>query len=316
MRIQSNAAPYAAKGAAMPRARNIKPGFFVNDELCELPPLARLLFVGLWCVADRAGRMLDRPKRIRLEVLPADDCDVDAMLWQLHAHKFIVRYEVGDESLIEVCNWAKHQHPHNTEKHSTLPPASTHGARVKSLPEKQLSWLTVKAPLDTATNPSDSLIPDSLIPDSKTLVNQGTKNLLSSSAQKPAEPDREVVSQVFEYWQKTMNKPRAKLDDKRRKLIRHALALGYTPRDLCKAIRGCSLSPHHMGQNDRATAYNGLDLIFRNADKIDGFIAIDDNPPANASRPLTRDDDRRRAYEILTGKTSNGSGNEPFTIDA
>ena len=37
----------------MARARNIKPGFFTNDVLADCDPLARLLFAGLWTVADR-----------------------------------------------------------------------------------------------------------------------------------------------------------------------------------------------------------------------------------------------------------------------
>jgi hypothetical protein len=52
------------------RSRNIKPGFFLNDELAECEPLARILFAGLWCIADREGRLEDRPKRIKAEVLP------------------------------------------------------------------------------------------------------------------------------------------------------------------------------------------------------------------------------------------------------
>ena len=48
----------------MARARNIKPGFFANENLAECDPLARLLFAGLWCLADREGRLEDRPKRI------------------------------------------------------------------------------------------------------------------------------------------------------------------------------------------------------------------------------------------------------------
>ena len=67
----------------MARSRNIKPGFFLNDELAECDPLARLLFAGLWCIADREGRLEDRPKRIKAEVLPYDDCDVDELLNQL-----------------------------------------------------------------------------------------------------------------------------------------------------------------------------------------------------------------------------------------
>ena len=49
----------------MARARNIKPGFFKNEFLAEMPCEVRLLFIGLWTLADREGRLEDRPKRIK-----------------------------------------------------------------------------------------------------------------------------------------------------------------------------------------------------------------------------------------------------------
>ena len=48
----------------MPGARNIKPAFFANEFLAELPCEARLLFIGLWTLADRRGRLEDRSKGI------------------------------------------------------------------------------------------------------------------------------------------------------------------------------------------------------------------------------------------------------------
>ena len=78
---------------------------------------------------------------------------------------------------------------------------------------------------------------------------------------------------IFDYWRVTMNSPRSAFDDNRKRLIKKSLK-HYSPQELCKAILGCSKSPFHMGQNDRKTKYNGLDLIFRNADKIDKFIEL------------------------------------------
>ena len=105
----------------MARARNIKPGFFKNEDLAECSPLARILFAGLWCLADRAGRLEDRPKRIRAEVLPYDDGSVDDMLNELHEAGFILRYQVGEHRFIQVLNFAKHQNPHHREAESTIP---------------------------------------------------------------------------------------------------------------------------------------------------------------------------------------------------
>src|SRR3990172_5940670 len=104
----------------MARARNIKPGFFTNDSLSELPALTRLHFIGLWTIADRAGRLEDRIKRIKAEVLPYDDCDVDAMLNDLDRLGFIQRYEAGDLRAIQVVTWEKHQNPHIKEAESTI----------------------------------------------------------------------------------------------------------------------------------------------------------------------------------------------------
>lgn len=109
----------------MARTRNIKPAFFDNDILGGLPALTRLLFIGLWCIADRDGRLEDRPRRIKKTLLGYDDVnteETDGMLQQLADNGFIVRYEVGGEAYIQIVNFSKHQNPHMHEKMSEIPP--------------------------------------------------------------------------------------------------------------------------------------------------------------------------------------------------
>ncbi len=108
----------------MARARNIKPGFFENEVLAELGPFDRLLFMGLWTLADREGRLEDRPKRIKMKLFPGDDYDVERGLEALAGKGFISRYEVEGHAVVEVANFLKHQKPHGTEKDSTLPDAN------------------------------------------------------------------------------------------------------------------------------------------------------------------------------------------------
>lgn len=105
----------------MARARNIKPGFFRNEDLADLDIATRLLFIGMWTEADRAGRLEDRPRRLKMAIFPADNVDVEAMLDGLERYGFIRRYAAGGKRLIQVVNWAKHQSPHHTEKRSVLP---------------------------------------------------------------------------------------------------------------------------------------------------------------------------------------------------
>jgi len=100
----------------MARIRGIKPGFFTNDLLAEVDPLGRILFAGLWCHADRAGRLEDRPRKIKAEVLPYDACDVDDLLNDLVRHGFIDR----EDGWITINNWRDWQ-PFDREVPSDWP---------------------------------------------------------------------------------------------------------------------------------------------------------------------------------------------------
>lgn len=86
----------------MARARNIKPGFYRNEDLAECSIWARHIYPGLWMLADREGRLEDRPKRIRAELLPFDMVDVEPLLEELAVRGFIDRYEQDGKRYILV----------------------------------------------------------------------------------------------------------------------------------------------------------------------------------------------------------------------
>jgi hypothetical protein len=109
----------------MARARNIKPGLFKNEILGVADPLYTLLFEGLWLLADREGRLEDRPLRIKAEIFPyREGLDVVAMLSWLETQGFILRYSSNGLALIQILQFAKHQSPHKNEVPSTLPAPS------------------------------------------------------------------------------------------------------------------------------------------------------------------------------------------------
>lgn len=116
----------------------------------------------------------------------------------------------------------------------------------------------------------------------KLFLNQEQEQEQEQKQEQEQEQDNTLVEQepldpirtIFEYWQKVMASPKSVLDDKRRKVITRALK-SYSPADVCKAIRGCSKTPHNMGVNDSKTKYNALGLILRDADHIDRFIRND-----------------------------------------
>lgn len=105
----------------MARARILKPGFFTNEVLAELPFEGRLLFAGLWTLADKEGRLEDRPRRIKAALFPWDEVDVQALLIALEAKGFIDRYVVSGMPLIQIAKFAEHQTPHQRETPSILP---------------------------------------------------------------------------------------------------------------------------------------------------------------------------------------------------
>lgn len=125
----------------MARSRNIKPGFFTNEELVEIDPLGRLLFIGLWTIADREGRLEDRPKKIKMSLLPCDNCDVDSLLQELADHEFLLRYEVNGKKYIQIINFVKHQNPHVKETESTIPAPEFNSVNNEETPDLEPTYL-------------------------------------------------------------------------------------------------------------------------------------------------------------------------------
>lgn len=105
----------------MARTRQISPDFFLNEDLADCDPEARILFAGLWCIADREGKLKDRPRKVAAMVLPYTACNVIELLDQLAAKSFIKRYEVDGEKYIIIPNFCKRQKIHPHESKSFLP---------------------------------------------------------------------------------------------------------------------------------------------------------------------------------------------------
>ena len=100
----------------MARSRNIKPAFFQNEKLAELKPINRLAFIALWTVCDFKGCLEYRPKRLKVQLLPYDDCNIQEIINNLIDSGFIQIYSVEDQDYIKILNFEKHQNPHKNEK--------------------------------------------------------------------------------------------------------------------------------------------------------------------------------------------------------
>jgi hypothetical protein len=111
----------------MARMRSLKPEFFADEELGTLATRdERLLYSGLWGLADEFSRLRGNPVYIRGQIFPYDedltDADVDAMLSTLEKLGKLVRYKVGASNYLWLCNLAKHQRLDSDKVPSRLPP--------------------------------------------------------------------------------------------------------------------------------------------------------------------------------------------------
>jgi hypothetical protein len=148
------------------RARNIKPGFFKNEDLAECDLPARVLFIGLWCLADRSGRLEYRPKRIKAEIFPYDNYSIEKLVKQLTDKGFITVYSVSDEIYIEINNFTKHQNCHVKEGLSTIPAPCSSGVELGlseintscAQPITESPLLNPESPILKAGYPSEFLV--------------------------------------------------------------------------------------------------------------------------------------------------------------
>lgn len=149
------------------RARNVKPGLFTNEVLGDADPLITILFVGLWCAADREGRLEDRPLRLCGQLFPyrrsVTGEHVDQMLGWLDERGFVKRYTAGGKRIIQILEFGKHQSPHSNESASRLPPMPSLDNTASNHGQKSLSP-------SLEARRSDSLIPDSGSSDSGLLI--------------------------------------------------------------------------------------------------------------------------------------------------
>jgi len=103
------------------RIRTIKPEFFVHERLAEISMASRLLFIGLWTVADREGRLEDRPQRLKAQLFPYDKVNIHKLLDELARGGFVMRYAVDGGRYLAIPHFTKHQRPNPTERASTIP---------------------------------------------------------------------------------------------------------------------------------------------------------------------------------------------------
>jgi hypothetical protein len=257
------------------RARSIKPGFFKNEQLIELPFEYRLLFAGLWGMADREGRLEDRPKKVKLDVFPGDNVDCEKGISALAERGFLLRYSSENINYIQILAWKKHQSPHIHEGASTIPAPCLNGTGTVQAPYKKSASTRRGQPFPA----SAALTPDSglLTPDSGLLTPDS--GLLTPDSGSPPTPPAGAET-VFDHWKKVWDHPRAYLDRKRRKRIEARLK-EFNVEQLCDAISGFKNSQWHCGTDPKGDGktYDGIDTLLRDTAQVETGMRLLAHPP-------------------------------------
>lgn len=115
----------------MARIRTIKPEFWTDEKIVQLPYEARLLFIGMWNFCDDEGYLWNEPERIRMQVLPNDDVDISGIIDLLSASGFIETYITDDDKrYIRIAHFSDHQ----KVDHPTKSKISREGSRKFTIP--------------------------------------------------------------------------------------------------------------------------------------------------------------------------------------
>lgn len=289
----------------MARIRTVKPELFKHEDLYEAEaeyqlPL-RLAFIALFTCCDREGRFRWRPRRLKLDIFPYDNIDISRVLDALVTRGFIVKYEKNGEVYGCIPSWSRHQNVNHREIGSDIPSLeeSTPANPEKSSKNNYVTTIESRVPDACPTR-------EALVAEASRACPGGIWNMernmegnmecgigkgsIDASVTLPS-TDPQPIAQIFDHWKTVMNHPNAKLDDKRKAIIRKALKSGYNTEQLCQAITGCSYTPHNMGDNDRGQRYDGLHVILRDGDQIDRFMHNCHQPP----RPLSDAERRTQA---------------------
>jgi hypothetical protein len=97
----------------MPRIRTIKPQFWLDENLGTISRDARLLYIGLWNLADDTGIFQWRPMQIKAQIFPYDtditSDDISRWLENLTDTGDVEQFEFNGKSYGQINSFLEHQ---------------------------------------------------------------------------------------------------------------------------------------------------------------------------------------------------------------
>jgi len=245
----------------------IRPGFWTDAAMLRLPVPCRLLYIGIWTVADHWGQLPDDALEVKASVYPNDFTEAQVRKWidmLVDAGRMVraVDSESGRAYLV-IPKWRQHQSIH------------------KNLLATQ-NWCVNPENLKANGNATVTLPPVADGPTPK--VDQIRSDQTRPEDEAPAGPAPARL--VFDHWVKAMGKSantKFLPTTQRYKKVLARFKDGFSVDQLCRAVDGCKLTPHNMGQNDRQALFNDLELICRTVENVERFIEATAGPAPGAA---------------------------------
>jgi hypothetical protein len=281
------------------RARSIKPGICDNELLGTADPFCTLLFERLWMMADRAGRLEDRPLRIKAQAFPyREGLDIHQLLNWLSENGFILRYAVAGVAYIQVTKFTEHQSPHIKEAPSKIPAPDSPGAS------------TIQAPCSTPPIPAPAaLTPSSLTPDSGLLTpdSSSLRSLEDRRTTRAAAEPAEFTSIRQEYPRRSGGQ---RWGDALKFYLRR-VGEGAKPEDILAGVRRYAVFTRATGIERTEKVQQAATFLGDNR----GYLELW-QPPPRALSAVERIQSRMRngnGDERVVSEQSGGAGLEPIS---
>jgi hypothetical protein len=245
-------------------------------------PVAPLYLIRLWCYCQTQKTPTPRLSPEFLKIVCGYPGNANRLESALTTSGFIRR----DGETVEVVNWAEHNaklisswsngkkggRPKKSELESK---GGSQGAAQKTKGAEKENGVKSreKSEKKTQTKPKEGEEEIGVI--DKTRYQNAPDAPAVDVDPDPPDSDVGPIEHVFAHYRKHHPKRFRKIHDglKEWKLIEARIEKdGFTVMELCDAIDGCHVSPHHTGQNERGEVYDSLELIMRDAKHVQQFI--------------------------------------------
>lgn len=236
----------------MARIRTIKPEFFTSEQVMEISPLSRLLFIGIWPFCDDHGVHVASTKTLKAEVFPADDIslsDIENLMSELFSQRLVVEYSANGRNYWHITGWERHQ---KIEKPNYKHP----------FPYEQNQIVTKESP--TIRRPfADHSTTESNGMESNGVEEEERKKTLSVSQ---AKADTIPYGSIIESANSILGK-KYRATEKHKSLIRARWSEGYRECDFDKVCRNMAVT---WGADAKMQAYLRPETLF--GTKMDGYL--------------------------------------------